>query len=592
MAVSPIPRKAGPFFGNGSVTDFPFGFKVTSVNDVRIVVYNESTKQEQVLASGYSVKLNANQEGSPGGVVKLNSPLAEGMVMAVVSNVTSSQDLVLTNRGGFYPESINDALDKMTMLIQQVQEEASRCLRVRVTSQETPEDAAARLESTQEIASRFADIAIEAANAAELTANRCLAFSNQATESAERAERAADDIESESGSIKQLLNGFMKTSMNLGDVEDVVQARVNLGLGSAATMDSTEFASVKQIENLLSEEEGDGRYLQAAEANSLFASKTYVDENFVAETALTDYLLKTDATQHYLSKIEAGSTYVKKSDANAFALKTDLNGFITAEALEGYATVDQVEGFLTEADADGRYIQSSEAESLFVSKSYIDSNFVTNEAVKDFVTADQVKGFLTETEADGKYLAKSASSTFALKTDISGLLSATTAASTYLSKSEASSTYATKVSLNGYATTASLNNYATTASLADYAKTSTLSDYAKTSALANYLPKNGSRGAVAGYQTISVSSATSLTVTKATADDTCISTSSAVTVTVPNGDSGTAWSKSVAVSSGGLSVSLGDAWSWANGEEPELGAKGIVVLYWAGVFGVADFVGA
>ena len=592
MAVSQTPRKAGPFDGDGITTDFPFGFKVTSAKDVKVIVYNEETQIEDVLSTGYSVKLNANQEGSPGGTVKLSSALAEGTVMAIVSNVASTQDMVLTNRGGFYPEAINNALDKVTMLIQQVEETVSQCLRVRATSAETPEEVAARLEANQEISRRFAEIATEASNLAESMANSCQVYAQRADESADRAARIADELAISGETLSQALKGYAQIARTLSDLTNPAEARLNLGLGSAAEKDATEFASPSDLRGLLSQEEADGRYIQATEANDLFVSKSYVDSNFIKDTTLDDYLPKSDATQFYLSKTEASTVYLKKAESSSFALKTDLNGFLTAEDVKDFATVGQIEGFLTESDADGRYIQTSEAESLFVSKSYIDSNFVTNEAVKDFVTADQVKGFLTETEADGKYLAKSASSTFALKSDISGLLSATTAASTYLSKSDASSTYATKVSLNGYATTASLNNYATTASLADYAKTSTLSDYAKTSALANYLPKSGSRGAVAGYQTVSVSSATSVSVTKATADDTCVSTSSAVTVTVANGDAGTAWSKNVAVSSGGLSVSLGDAWSWANGEEPELTAKGLLVLYWAGVFGVADFVSA
>ena len=582
MAVSQTPRKAGPFDGDGITTDFPFGFKVTSAKDVKVIVYNEETQKEGVLSTGYSVKLNANQEGSPGGTVKLSSALEEGLVMAIVSNVASTQDMILTNRGGFYPEAINNALDKVTMLVQQVEETVSQCLRVRATSAETPEEVAARLEANQEISRRFAEIATEASNLAESMANSCQVYAQRADESADRAARIADELAISGETLSQALKGYAQIARNLSDLTNPAEARLNLGLGSAAEKDATEFASPSDLHGLLSQEEADGRYIQATEANDLFVSKSYVDSNFIKDTALDDYLPKSDATQFYLSKTEANTVYLKRSESSSFALKSDLNGFLTAEDTKDFATVEQIEGFLTESDADGKYLAKS-ASSTFALKSDISGLLSTTTAASTY---------LSKTDASSTYATKASLNGYATTASLAGYLTEAEASDLYLEKTDASSTYATKSSLSSYATTASLSNYATTASLADYAKTSTLDDYAKTSALANYLPKSGSRGAVAGYQTVSVSSATSISVTKATADDTCISTSSAVTVTVANGDAGTAWSKNVAVSSGGLSVSLGDAWSWANGEEPELTAKGLLVLYWAGVFGVADFVSA
>ena len=387
MAVSQTPRKAGPFDGDGITTDFPFGFKVTSAKDVKVIVYNEETQKEDVLSTGYSVKLNANQEGSPGGTVKLSAALAEGLVMAIVSNVASTQDMILTNRGGFYPEAINNALDKVTMLIQQVEETVSQCLRVRATSAETPEEVAARLEANQEISRRFAEIATEASNLAESMANSCQVYAQRADESADRAARIADELAISGETLSQALKGYAQIARNLSDLTNPAEARLNLGLGSAAERDATEFASPSDLRGLLSQEEADGRYIQATEANDLFVSKSYVDSNFIKDTALDDYLPKSDATQFYLSKTEADTVYFKKSDSSSFALNTELNGFITAEALEGYATVDQVEGFLTETEADGKYAKSSDLASKVSASgargtlSGYSATFVTNSAV-------------------------------------------------------------------------------------------------------------------------------------------------------------------------------------------------------------------
>lgn len=60
---------------------------------------------------------------------------------------------------------------------------------------------------------------------------------------------------------------------------------------------------------------------------------------------------------------------------------------------------------------------------------------------------------------------------------------------------------------------------------------------------------------------------------------------------IPNGEEGQSWVKYVASIKGTRSVTLGDRWSWVNGEAPTLG-KGVIVAVWCHLMGVVSFIPA
>ncbi len=120
-------RKAGPSQGNGVTTVFPFTFKVFTTADI-LVTYLDTLAVESVLVltTNYTVSLNADQNTSPGGSVTLLVAPATATYITLTSQVTNTQNLSLTNSGGFYPSSINDALDRTVIQIQQLAEIVSR----------------------------------------------------------------------------------------------------------------------------------------------------------------------------------------------------------------------------------------------------------------------------------------------------------------------------------------------------------------------------------------------------------------------------------------------------------------------------------
>ena len=157
MTINSTTRKTNPFTGNGSAHTFPFTFKVFTDADIVVKKLEASTSIETTLTLGlnndYIVTLNADQNSNPGGSVTLksggnNQTLANGFSLVITSDVEALQGTDLTNQGGFFPEVINDALDKAIIIHQQQQTELDRSIRFSLTnsigSLEITENAATR----------------------------------------------------------------------------------------------------------------------------------------------------------------------------------------------------------------------------------------------------------------------------------------------------------------------------------------------------------------------------------------------------------------------------------------------------------------
>lgn len=134
MTISSTNRKAGPYPGNDVAVAFPFAFKVFKAADV-FVVRADAVGDETVLAltTNYTVALNADQNATPGGTVTLPAALASGYSLTISSSLDYLQPTDLTNNGGFFPKVINDALDRLTIMVQQVVEQLGRSLKLAIS---------------------------------------------------------------------------------------------------------------------------------------------------------------------------------------------------------------------------------------------------------------------------------------------------------------------------------------------------------------------------------------------------------------------------------------------------------------------------
>lgn len=131
MTISSTTRKVGPIAGNGVAQVFAFPFKIFQPEDMRAVWLDTSNGNagDLVLTEHYTVSLNADQNANPGGSITLWIPLPVGITLTLSSDQPNLQPADITNQGGFYPEVITAALDRLEIDIQELQEQADRSLR-------------------------------------------------------------------------------------------------------------------------------------------------------------------------------------------------------------------------------------------------------------------------------------------------------------------------------------------------------------------------------------------------------------------------------------------------------------------------------
>ncbi|HFS8111065.1 TPA: right-handed parallel beta-helix repeat-containing protein [Enterobacter asburiae] len=106
------------YTGNGVTTSFPYTFRIFKKTDLTVSVIDLSENiTVLVLDTDYTV---TNAGGFNGGSVVLTSPLANGWQISIARELEPTQETDLRNQGKFFAEVHEDALDKLTMLIQQV----------------------------------------------------------------------------------------------------------------------------------------------------------------------------------------------------------------------------------------------------------------------------------------------------------------------------------------------------------------------------------------------------------------------------------------------------------------------------------------
>ncbi|WP_312807575.1 hypothetical protein [Agrobacterium cavarae] len=129
MTVSSEVSVAGPFYGNGTTTTFPYSFKILDAKHIRAVLISASGDVSDLsLDNGdYSVTGVGSETG--GDVIKA-TPLLAGQTLTLVRRLPLTQETSLENQGAYYPEVVERRLDQMVMQIQSVKETTERSLTV------------------------------------------------------------------------------------------------------------------------------------------------------------------------------------------------------------------------------------------------------------------------------------------------------------------------------------------------------------------------------------------------------------------------------------------------------------------------------
>lgn len=190
MTVAAAAAKAGPYTGNDSASAFDFAFKVFADTDIRVVatVIATGVESDLVLNTDYTVARNADQDNDPGGTVTykvggVTTAYPSTRKLTIVGDFAYEQPTDIPDGGSFFATVIENALDRLTMLVKQAQEKLDRAVTVDVSGTTDP---AALIDALTTSSAAAVTAAAEAQNAQALAEAAAANLPNAVTAGANR----------------------------------------------------------------------------------------------------------------------------------------------------------------------------------------------------------------------------------------------------------------------------------------------------------------------------------------------------------------------------------------------------------------------
>jgi microcystin-dependent protein len=124
--------------GNGATTVWPFTFMIPALEDVTLTLVDVASGNQTVIAPiQYTVAGLGNPAGGSVTYPLSGSPVASTTQVVVERRMPLKQETDLQNQGAAYPETIEDALDYLTMVAQQLQDQINRSIVFNVADSST-----------------------------------------------------------------------------------------------------------------------------------------------------------------------------------------------------------------------------------------------------------------------------------------------------------------------------------------------------------------------------------------------------------------------------------------------------------------------
>lgn len=118
------------YTGNGSTTELTFTFPIVDTTDMVVILRTISTGAETVLTETTHYALSAtNNDYSSGGTVTTVTAYSSAYTITLMRDVPVSQGATLQDSGVLRLATLEDALDRLTLQVQDLEEELGRCLK-------------------------------------------------------------------------------------------------------------------------------------------------------------------------------------------------------------------------------------------------------------------------------------------------------------------------------------------------------------------------------------------------------------------------------------------------------------------------------
>lgn len=184
--------------GNGSTTVFAYDFKILDQTHIRVVKTNTSgVDTTQTITTHYTVSGVGNSSG--GNITMLTAP-ASGEKLTFLRNVPLSQETDYTEGGAFPAESHEAALDKLTMIAQQLAEVNARTVTLSASADlSTVSTALPAPDASKVLAWNAGETALENVENPATAASAAAASASAAASSASSASTSATTATTQAG---------------------------------------------------------------------------------------------------------------------------------------------------------------------------------------------------------------------------------------------------------------------------------------------------------------------------------------------------------------------------------------------------------
>ena len=123
------------YSGNGSTTQFAYGYKIFADSDLIVIIRVNSTGAETVKSLGTHYTVAGAGDASGGSITFTSGNVpASGQTVVIIREVPQTQAIDYIANDPFPAESHEEGLDRATMTTQQVQEELNRSLKISRTN--------------------------------------------------------------------------------------------------------------------------------------------------------------------------------------------------------------------------------------------------------------------------------------------------------------------------------------------------------------------------------------------------------------------------------------------------------------------------
>lgn len=186
---------------DGSQTNFPISFPFLDNNHIQVWYAQPGQPDTDAVILGKENYTITGAGNPAGGVLTRTTGWAVGATIAIVRNVPITQLHQYTQYDNFPAESHEDALAKLTMICQQLDEICSRAMTVPVTSEKNPQEYWQDILEQNQIALEASLRAVAAAEQAETCKTQACQCAQDARDTEARIEAAATGLITEIGNV-------------------------------------------------------------------------------------------------------------------------------------------------------------------------------------------------------------------------------------------------------------------------------------------------------------------------------------------------------------------------------------------------------